>query len=182
MKDKPIVGIDLDDVCWEFVRPLLEEYNLKYNDNVDYEDITDWNIHKFLKPECKNIFKEFATEEFFEKLRIPPSIAGWLAALNGIADIKFVTAASSRTIPWRYKLLKRELDFFKDDMLVKLTDKKLMSCSYFIDDNSENCKAVENFDMALTLQIARPWNGNAGFDTDEALAKIVIDILRGRDV
>lgn len=179
MKNKPVVGIDLDDVCWEFVRPLLKNYNLRYNDNVSYEDITDWDIHQFLKPECKNIFQEFVTEDFFKELYIPVSTVGWLSALNEIADIKFVTAASSYTIPWRHDLLKRELDFFEDDMLVKLTDKKLISYDFFIDDNHENCKSVEFFDMALTLQIARPWNGNAGFDVDEALAKITKEILRG---
>lgn len=182
MKDKSvIIGVDLDDVCWEFVAPLLKKYNLMYDDNVEYEDITDWDIHKFLKPECKNIFRELATEGFFEELFIPVSTVGWLSALNEIANIKFVTAASSYTIPWRHDLLKRELDFFEDDMLVKLTDKKLISYDYFVDDNPDNCKAVEFFDMALTFQIARPWNGNVGFEVDEALAKIAIDILRGRD-
>ena len=177
MNKKPIVAIDLDDVCWEFVIPLLDKYNLRYDDWVSYGDIVDWDIHKFLKPECENIFEEFCTEGFFEELFIPASVSGWLSALNVIADIKFVSACASETVPWRAALLRRELDFYTDNMLVKLKDKELIKADYLVDDNADNCK---NFD-GRTFLISRPWNGYEGCSTDEALSKIVMEILRGRE-
>ena len=130
---------------------------------------------------CKDIFSEFATEGFFEELFIPASTVGWLSALNEIADIKFVTAGSSRTIPWREALLKRELNFFKDSMLVKLSDKWLLKTDYFVDDNPKTCEmvAIQNPHTKI-FQISRPWNDNEEYDIHEAMAKIVMDILRGR--
>lgn len=179
MGKRVVVGIDLDDVCYEFVIPLLDKYNLRYDDWVSYGDITDWNIHQFLKPECKDIFSEFATEGFFEELFIPASTVGWLSTLNEIADIKFVTAGSSRTIPWREALLKRELDFFNDNMLVKLSDKWLLNMDYFVDDNPKMCEMMSiNSPHTTIFQIARPWNDNKGCDIHGAMAAITKDIRR----
>lgn len=178
MNNKPIVAVDLDDTLYEFVVPLLDKYNLRYNDRVCYDDINDWDIHQFLKPECKNIFEEFATEGFFEELFIPVGVVGWLSALNMIANIRFVTAGCSRTIPWRAKLLKRELDFFKDSMLVKLTDKSIMISDYFVDDSEATCRQViQTLPNVKVMQIARPWNSYEGYEIEEALAEITKDIL-----
>ena len=182
MNNKPIVALDLDDTLFEFVVPLLDKYNLRYNDRVCYDDITDWDIHQFLKPECKNIFEEFATEGFFEELFIPVSVVGWLSALNVIANIRFVTAGNSRTIPWRAALLRRELDFFEDSMLIKLTDKSILISDYFVDDNEVTCQQVARMIPNVTvIQIARPWNGDEGYEIGEALAEITKDILLNKD-
>lgn len=178
MDNKPIVALDMDDTLYEFVIPLLNKYNLRYDDWVSYDDINNWDIHQFLKPECKNIFSEFATEGFFEELFIPTSIVGWLSALNMISHIRFVTAGHSETIPWRAALLRRELDFFEDSMLVKLTDKSILISDYFVDDNEATCRQVRiMIPNVKILQISRPWNGSNGYDIDEALAAITKDIL-----
>ena len=181
MSKRVVVGIDMDDVLYEFVIPLLNKYNLRYDDWVSYGDITDWNIHQFLKPECKDIFSEFATEGFFEELFIPASTVGWLSALNEISDIKFVTAGSSKTIPWREALLKRELDFFEDNMLVKLSDKWLLDVDYFVDDNPKTCEMMLLNPHVRVYQIARPWNDNKDCDIHEAMATITKDILLNND-
>lgn len=170
---KPVVGIDLDDTCWEFVKPLLNKYNLWYRDNIHYEDITDWDIHQFLKPECENIF-ELCTPGFFESLHIPQENKEWLETLNVIADVRFVTAGYSSTIPLRAELLKRELPFFKDYMLVKLAEKDLFRCQYLIDDNEQHCIDTD----AIAYQIARTWNGNQGFTFPRAASKVVQSILK----
>lgn len=175
---KPIVGIDMDDTLYEFVKPLLSNYNLRYNDRVSYHDITDWDIHRFLKPECQNIFEEFITGGFFDGLSIPRNVTNWLSLLNVIANIQFVTAGHSETIPWRAALLMRELDFFEDSMLVKLTEKSMFVSDYFIDDNRATCRQImKTSPNTKVLQIARPWNGHDGCSIDEALSIVAKDIL-----
>ena len=170
---KSVVSVDMDDTCYEFVKPLLHKYNLWYEDNVQYEDITDWDIHQFLKPECKNVF-ELCTPGFFESLHISQENKEWLETLNVIADVRFVTAGYSPTIPLRAELLKRELPFFKDYMLVKLAEKDLFRCEYLIDDNEQHCIDTD----AITYQIARPWNDNQGFTFPRAASKVVQSILK----
>lgn len=175
MKRRSVVSVDMDDVLYDFVKPLLHKYNLLYDDNVQYEDITDWDIHQFLKPECKNVFS-LCTEGFFEELHIDQNVVDWLMILNEIADLKFVSACNSNTVPWRAALLKRELSFFRDDQLVKLSDKSLIKADYLIDDNEEHCNTTD----ARSFLISRPWNNNAGVDTEHALCRVVISILKKR--
>lgn len=173
MKCRSVVSVDMDDVLYDFVKPLLHKYNLLYDDNIQYEDITDWNIHQFLKPECKNVFS-LCTEGFFEELHIDQNVVDWLTILNEIADLKFVSACNSNTVPQRAALLKRELSFFRDDQLVKLSDKSLIKADYLIDDNEQHCIDTD----AVAYQIARPWNNNAGVDTEHALCRVVLSLLK----
>ena len=177
--NRPVVSVDLDDVVWSFTTPLLTHYNLVYDDCVHIEDITEWDIHKFLKPQCKNVFKEFCTEGFFEKLIIPQSTVDWLTVLNMISDLKFVSACYSSTVPLRSKTLNHYLPFFKDEMLIKLSDKSLIRTDYFIDDNEDNCNAVWDTNRTRVYMVNKPWNSQRGYSTNEALAKVVIDILKG---
>ena len=170
---RPVISIDMDDCIYEFVRPLLQKYNLWYDDNVHYEDITDWNIHKFLKPECENVFA-LCTAGFFESLHIPQENKEWLETLNVIADVRFVTAGYSHTIPWRAELLKRELPFFKDYMLVKLAEKELIKADYMLDDNEEHTINTD----ATSFLISRPWNDYQGVDFCRACSRIAQSILK----
>ena len=170
---KPIVACDMDSTLYDFVKPLLKRYNLVYNDNVQYEDITAWNIHQFLKPECQNVFKEFCTAGFFENLHIPQENKEWLETLNVIADVRFVTAGYSPTIPWRSELLKRELPFFKDYMLVKLSEKELFKADFLIDDNEEHTINTD----ATSYLIKKPWNNNQGVEFSRACSRIIQSIL-----
>lgn len=173
MKRRSVISVDMDDVLYDFVKPLLHKYNLLYNDNVQYEDITDWNIHQFLKPECENVFA-LCTAGFFDSLHIDKDVVDWLTILNEIADLKFVSACASETVPWRATLLRRELPFFRDDMLVKLSDKSLIKADYLIDDNEDHCNATD----ARAFLISRTWNGNSGVDIEHALFRVVLSILK----
>lgn len=54
----------MDEVINNLVEKILVEYNKQYNDSLTLNDITDWEVKKFIKPECENIFTEFGTDEF----------------------------------------------------------------------------------------------------------------------
>ena len=47
-----IVAVDIDDVIISLVPTWLHLYNKDYKDNLSKNDITDWQIDKFVKPEC----------------------------------------------------------------------------------------------------------------------------------
>lgn len=194
-KKKFTVAVDLDDTVWDFVSPLLERYNETYNDNVRKEQITDWNIHSFLKPECKSIFAEFGDDDFYSKLRIKPSTKRRLKFINRHANLYFVTACHSATMLNRSKALARELPWFDDSQLVKLNTKQKFRCSYLIDDYIDNCM----YSDGESYLVAQPWNNKVSFETvrrysdleyhclpkrvtdvDKALNEVIRDIWRWR--
>ena len=157
------VAVDLDDTVWDFVSPLLERYNKAYNDNVRKEQITDWNIHSFLKPECKSIFAEFGDDDFYSKLRIKPSTKRRLKFINRHANLYFVTACHSATMLNRSKALARELPWFNDSQLVKLNVKQNFNCDCLVDDCIGNC--IDTAGEAFL--VAQPWNSKIHLETAE---------------
>lgn len=177
------VMIDLDDVVWDFVGNLIEKYNMKYDDSIEKSDINDWKISKFLKPECENIFKEFVCEDFFKELTIDGDIKTCLTLIDDYADLYFVTAGHSKTIPYRAKALKGQLKWFRDVQLVKLTDKSKFYCDYSVDDNIDNCFNSKGQAYLVT----QPWNKNIDVSeteiiransTVDALNKVLIEICK----
>lgn len=176
--------MDLDDVVWDFVGNLLQRYNLKYRDSLTKDNITDWDIGKFISPECKNIFKEFVNEDFFCDLRVHSKIKTTLELINEYADLYFVTAGHSKSIYERSVVLKRDLKWFKDSQLVKLSDKSKFLCDYLVDDNWDNCLNSNG----KAYLVDQPWNQQKDLSGTnikratvlEALDEILFDIFQNR--
>lgn len=177
------IMIDLDDVVWDFVGTLIEKYNKKYDDSIEKSDINDWKISKFLNPKCENIFKEFVCEDFFKELTIDSDIKTCLTLIDDYADLYFVTAGHSKTMPYRAKALKRQLEWFRDVQLVKLTDKSKFYCDYSVDDNIDNCFNSRGQAYLVT----QPWNKSIDVSeteiiransTVDALNKVLIEICK----
>lgn len=157
---KGVLAVDIDETLVDdLVATLLVEYNKKYNDNVKFEDITEYNIQKFLKPECKDIFAEFANEELFEKLKPKEGSYVLLNFLNNYYNIYFLTAGDPITMPYRDKWLKKYYDsFYKSRRLVMCKDKFLFNCDILIDDCQENLKWMPSKCMKILFN--QPWNTN----------------------
>lgn len=151
------VGVDLDDTLYFFIAPLLERYNFAYNDNVKFEDITDYHIHNFLSPHCENIFREFADKEFFNQIYIEKEVIDELTKLNDKYQLYFVTAGAAITIRDRDKLLSRNLNWYKTEQLIVCRDKHLLKFDYLIDDYQGNLSGMNDYTGIL---IDKPWNQN----------------------
>jgi|GEM_PF-3501613 len=154
---KEILAIDIDETLFDLIPILLIKSNNKYKDNVKYKDITDYDIHKFLKPECKNIFEEFLTDEIFERL-VPKRYSQYaLEILSNIYNIYFLTAGHFCTGGARDILLNKYFgDFYKSNMLVMCKDKYLFKCNILIDDYQKNLFKMPN-DVVKIMPLC-PWN------------------------
>lgn len=189
--EKIIIGCDLDDTLWDFVGMLLSHYNADFNDNLSKDDIKAWDIHKFLKPECKNIFK-YADWLSLTRLEIPAETKETLIELmnDDMFDLKFVTTCRPEGLPYRKKALLNNLgDCFVsetqlDKMLFCMPDKSLFAGDFLIDDCHDNVSSG-NY---CGILINKPWNKECKYpdflradNLTEAIVKIK-DILsmRGR--
>ncbi|MEG1620618.1 MAG: hypothetical protein RR322_01780 [Oscillospiraceae bacterium] len=181
MWGRPIIATDLDECVFDnFVAKLLELYNAKYNDNLVFSNITDYNINKFLKPECKNIFQEFADDSFIHSLSISQGTIEFLKWANEYGELVFITAGHPNTIKSRHSVLAKNLDFYNSKYLWRGENKKLLKCDYLIDDCIDNLKG--NF--ANTICINRPWNKTGYVDLRVdgffEIKKYILEQERGR--
>ena len=54
---KKILALDIDSVLADLMPVWVERYNIDYNDNLTVKKIKDWDMSRFVKPECgKKIF------------------------------------------------------------------------------------------------------------------------------
>lgn len=60
MRNKVIL-IDVDNVVADLITPWLNWYNNTYVDDLKPQDITDWDIAKFVKPECGQRIYDFVS-------------------------------------------------------------------------------------------------------------------------
>ena len=51
-QSQKIIAVDVDEVIAALHVEWLKRYNKDYDDNLRHEDITNWSIENFVKPEC----------------------------------------------------------------------------------------------------------------------------------
>ena len=155
--DRKIIGIDMDDTLYDFVKPLLLLHNARFRVNIKESEITDYEIQKFLSPFCKNLFNEFANEDFFEKIKIKKNNIESINNLQKTNKIYFVTAGAPKTAQYRHKLLQRTFSWYKHNNLIIIGNKKLLDIDYLIDDCPHYVAACTRY---LSILMSRPWNKN----------------------
>ena len=170
------VLVDIDEVLNNLVPTLLKKYNNKYSDNIKLKDITDYHLHKFLKPECANIFKEFVNDETIINLTVRPFAVEALTEINKNTQLYFVTAGHPSTAKARDKWLQKYFPFYSGNQLVLCRDKEIIDADLIIDDCADNiiksrCRHKFLFDM--------PWNQNSNLH--KAGIKLPSDTVRCYD-
>lgn len=153
---KQIVGVDIDETINNQISAILVKYNKKYNDNLTINDITDYNIQKFLKPTCKNIFKEFCSKKFLKKLKMTQETIKALTELNDKYTLYFVTSAHPKTLEVRDKWLSKYLPWYSSKQLIVCRRKSLLQLDWLVDDCFDNLIHGTYSKILIT----KKWNEN----------------------
>lgn len=160
IKPRLIVGVDVDGTVADIHTPWLSLYNSDYGDNLQLDQITDWGIHKFVKPECgKDIYKYLRMGALYESAK-PIKGAQTAVALLRHHDVRVVliTACVPGTAETKREWLARHQFFDSDDEYHKdyivCSDKRLIDCHVLIDDGPDNVRSF----FGKRLLFDRPWN------------------------
>lgn len=153
--------LDVDGVVADTIPVWLGFYNTDYNDSLTIDDITDWGLHKFVKPECgKKIYDYLYLDNLYDNVKqIQGAREGFELLSANDYDVVFV---SSGFQPSKYRWMQRN-GFLKaekwefDPKLVIAHDKSLIKGEVMIDDGVHNLKA---FDGTRVL-FDQPWNREA---------------------
>lgn len=154
--EKKIVFVDVDDVCALLSPVWLGLYNKDYNDNLTDDDLTDWYIDKFVKPECGlKIYHYLKEPSMYDKVEPREGALAGVEALRQIGfRVLFATSCpvevAGRKFYWlrEHGFVKKERDY------IEIRDKSLLLGRYMIDDNYENVNGFAGYGYLLT----RPWN------------------------
>jgi 5'-nucleotidase len=150
--------VDVDGVIADLHTEWLHYYNIEYKDNLTIDKIVDWDMQKFVKPECgAKIFDYLYDPTLYD--RVAP-IDGAISSIRWLRqhgfDVRFVTSGvQPAKIQWLGDcgLLLGEHFMFSPDVVVA-HDKSIIRADILIDDNVNNC----NDFSGLSILFAQPWN------------------------
>lgn len=58
-----IIGVDVDNVVNNLTERVLQVYNSDNNDTLTINDITEYHMQDFVKPECRDNFHKYFVDE-----------------------------------------------------------------------------------------------------------------------
>lgn len=147
--------VDIDGVVADTHAALLTLYNKDYDDDLRVEDITSWEMHHFVWPECGRKIYSYASHPDLYKMTMP--MRGALQSVSLFRSwghrVVFVTAGMfPMKIQWLYENgFLSGIDWEYDPDIVVAADKGLVHGEILIDDRPENL-------LIGDILFDRPWN------------------------
>jgi 5'-nucleotidase len=176
MKMNKLIACDIDGVLAQLHVAWYTKYNRDYNDNLQPEDVTAWNLHEFVKPECGlKIYDYLKDPSIYDD--VPP----YEDALEAILYLKSQgyrviyptsspTESSGRKFKWlrQYGFIESQRDY------VEVQDKSLIRADVLIDDYQVN---LDTF-VGKKILKARTWNVKYKYNIDYLFAENWEDVKR----
>lgn len=153
---------DLDGIIVDLLKAWLDFHNAKYGDNFTKADITEFAMHKCVKPEHRGKIYEFLNlDNCFDDLQ---PIPGAIEAVNNLIEKghDFVVLTASAKNPMsafgKIKWVKKYLGLERQQIIVS-SRKELICGDVLIDDSPDNIKAYnKRWPNTPILSIAYPYN------------------------
>lgn len=152
------IGIDVDGCCADLISTwLFDKYNVDYRDNLFPKDITNWNIHEFVKPECGMKIYDYIEDPSIYDNVLP--IKDTLSVITHLRimgyKIIFVTNAARGTEGRKFKWLNDYSIFSEGDGYIETEDKSNIPADYLIDDYPKN---ISSFRNGVGVLFSAPYN------------------------
>ena len=156
-----IIGIDCDSVLNNLTESVLRVYNADYNDNLTVDDITEYRMENFVKPECKeNFYKIFCDKRVWKGIEV---VEGCVEVIKKWHEkghtIYIVTATEPANMTKKASWLQRVFPFLNiRKSLICIHKKQLLSgnIDILIDDCLDNLKGGDYARFVYD----QPWNRN----------------------
>lgn len=172
---KPIILTDLDQtLSGDFHQIWLDLYNKDYGDNMTENDISTWDLHTIVKPECgEKIFDYLKMDGLFDEMVSPMEDSVAITKfLTNYFEIFVVSSCIPETVVPKAKFLKKHFLHIPEKHFIPCSHKFLIKGDYLIDDYHEN---LRYFDGNKILMNA-PYNQNIDFENEVVRVNNWLDI------
>ena len=167
---KPLhILCDLDSIAAALMPTWVDLYNKAYDDKLSIDDVKDFDIHLFTKPECHTKVYDLLTAETFLSLPVMPGAKDVLQELTNIGHtIHIVTAFSPDhpdTAAAKVSWTRANFPFINKRMITLMSQKHLIRGDVLIDDRPDTiaaCRAMPNNKIYLTT-IGYPYNESISY-------------------
>lgn len=151
------LAVDIDNTIWDLITPWLNYYNKRHNDDVKYEDVTEYSFFNIIKNITREEMLGLLTENEFWSEVIPyPDSYKYLKKLNDEFELYIATSTSYKTPREKFDKLFTFFDFLEEDQLIVTSKKQLLNVDIMIDD-CVDCLIGGHY---IKLLIDTPYNKN----------------------
>jgi 5'(3')-deoxyribonucleotidase len=151
------LAVDIDNTLWDLITPWLDYYNRRYNDNIRYEEIVDYNFFNIIKTITREEMLHLLSEkEFWDNVYPYPTSIPFLKKLNDEFELYIATSTSYKTPREKFDKLFTFFDFLDEDQLIVTSKKQLLNVDIMIDDCAD-CLIGGDYTKLL---IDAPYNRN----------------------
>lgn len=160
-----IISTDVDEVLNNLITTVLEQYNTDSGDELSIEQITDYDITKFVQAGY-NIWEYFKSDYTYEHLKWDVQ---WVADIidNNEFEVYFTTSTYPDSCNWKFEALAKAValasskpsDFIYNYVrshFIRMENKQLIRPDVVIDDCISNLQLWN--DKVYNILVAKPWN------------------------
>lgn len=185
LENKFNIGVDLDDVVFEFVNTLIKNYEIKYNEKISYEDVFTYHFSKvfgFSDEKMNNIIEGLFDYETVRDMDLCDSAYDSIKKLSRKNDIYFITSrfnnidATIESIENNFKDIYSDI-VFSSNPYVKTSGKtkgelcRDYGIDFMIEDSKEHAKDCAEKDVK-TFLLEKPWNKEENFENYNNIIKV----------
>ena len=147
--------LDVDDVVLDLVPNWLKLYNRDFDDNLTKEQITEWDITKFIKPEAKNsIYQYVQNGEVFQTAKPVKNAIKSIKQIISWQKCRIVYVTAGDPMDTKYNWLCNHRILFNKEDFVSACDKSLIKGFSILDDKYENVVGFKGKGYLFDA----PWN------------------------
>lgn len=159
-----IIGIDIDGTINNLCESVLSVYNEDSGDNLTVDDITEYYIENFVKPEYKEGFhRYFMDKRVWKRVSIDEEARKYIIALHEKGhEIYFVTSTEPENVKKKAGWLQKNFPMINiRKQLIVCHNKQLLSgLTVLVDDYGKNLIGGHYHKLLLD----KPWNQNVNED------------------
>ncbi len=164
------IGIDLDDVVFEFVVNLLKHYEEEYGKKINYEEVKNYHFYDVFnisKKEFEDLFFSYFNKEKFENLELCELAYTSIDKLSKGHEIFFITSRSRKegtleSLNKHFNHIDFELYFSSNPYIGNQGKTKGEICNelkidFMIEDSKEHAEICAEHGIK-TFLLDKPWN------------------------
>jgi len=173
-----LLGFDVDDCCADFVPAWLKYYEIRSKHNLLKEELTDWDISNFVRPEFKEeIYTYIERPSLYNTVK---PIEGSLEAYNYLCsanyDIVFITHTTNGCAGRKYEWLIENGFDVPHKNYIECQRKELINIDVLVDDRYDNVRDTSGIGILMN----QPWNRKYDWDLRADNWKEIVGIIEGR--
>ncbi len=174
------IALDIDEPVANLIDAWLKVYNGDYNDRLEKQDISDWDLSKFTCVKCgKKIYDYLKDPHLYDNVYPTPMAEAGVRSLRKMGyRIIYVTASTVEQSGRKFKWLKDYKFIEKQDDYVEMTDKSLLKADVLFDDGIHNIQGFSGVGVLMT----KTWNKNFDYSIRASNWYQFLNLIKGLNV